>query len=134
MALDNAQFELDYAHFTNAVKDFDKKLCNIISKGFQFASNAAAAFRLLESFDSQMRRDAIRKEIEEKYSKLLVMYSKDLTLVYHIFHDNLNNPPVMNNLPRVAGALQWVTGLIERVQWPMEKLEKVFRINHANTC
>lgn len=119
--LNNQQFEKDFQSFSNNIKDFDKRLSYVVSKGFQYSATAAAAFRLLESFESQVRRDIIKNEIEAKYSKLLHLYGKDLTLVYHIFNNNMRNPPVLSNLPRVAGTLQWVTGLIDRITWPFEK-------------
>lgn len=121
----NHDFDKAYFNFKVAIKDFDKRLCFLITKGFNYASTTANAFKLLESFASQMNRDAIRKEIEGKYVLLLKKYSAELTAVYRIFMKHKDNPPILPSLPRVSGALQWANGLIERIAWPMKALKQL---------
>lgn len=117
------QFENDFYQFRSSVMDFDKRLCYVIDKGYRFCPTPATAFKLLESFASQLRRDSIRNEVFEKYIRLMDLYTEDLTAVYHIFNSQKDSPPVLSNLPKVSGSIAWVNALIDRISWPYNKLK-----------
>jgi dynein heavy chain len=123
--LSNRHFERDFFNFCSSIKDFDKRLCYVISKGFNQCTTAASAFKILETFATQMRRDMIRLEVETKYIQLLNLYSRDLNSVHEIFTRNKDSPPVLSNLPRISGALAWCNALMQRISWPMQKLSKL---------
>mmetsp|Transcript_10755 Transcript_10755/g.40251 ORF Transcript_10755/g.40251 Transcript_10755/m.40251 type:complete len:4525 (-) Transcript_10755:51-13625(-) len=118
-------FDNDFYQFRSAIMDYDKRLCYVIDKGFRFCPIPATAFKLLESFESQLRRDMIRNEVFEKYIQLMDLYTQDLTSVYHIFNSNKDSPPVLSNLPRVSGSIAWVNALIDRISWPYNKLKNL---------
>lgn len=39
-----------------------------------------------------------------------------------LVESNDERAPISNNLPPISGALNWTTGLLERIKEPMEKL------------
>jgi len=60
---------------------------------------------------------------------LLELFKQDLKVVATIFMEgkalvesNDERAPISNNLPPISGALNWTTGLLERIKEPMEKL------------
>ena len=84
-------------------------------------------FKLLDSFDSLVKRPAIADDLERKYVELISLYLDDLHQVQHIFMEGKEAPPIASNLPPIAGALSWIRGLQERVQLPMDKLRLLDR-------
>lgn len=123
--LSSLQFSKDYRYFRKNVEDFDKRLCYILAKGFQNAPSASASFKLLETFETQIRREKIRNEVESKYAKLLNLYDRDLTAVFHMFNKHKHDPPQLNNLPRMSSTLAWCRAMLERITWPMEKFRRL---------
>lgn len=123
--LSSQQFGVDYRHFRNSVADFDKRLCFVIAKGFQDSPSASSAFKLLESFETQMRRNPIREEVEACYGKLLQMFDRDLTAVYQMFHMHQHDPPSLSGLPKMSGTLTWCRAMLSRIMWPMEKFQRL---------
>lgn len=119
------RFEEDFYQFRSSVIDFDKRLCYVIDKGFKSCPTPATAFKLLESFDSQSRREMIHAEIFEKYILLMDLYTQDLTAVYHIFNSQKENPPVLSNLPTISGSIAWVNALIDRISWPYNRFKQL---------
>ncbi|EFC49517.1 axonemal dynein heavy chain beta [Naegleria gruberi] len=122
--LKEEQFERDFYKFCDAINDFDKRICFMINKALQLNTGFKFTFKLLESFESQARREKIRQEIEGKISNMLSVYSEEITKVSTIFNKNKENPPLLDNFPKVSGAIAWCYSLRERVTWPLEKFKE----------
>lgn len=65
----------------------------------------------------------------KKHITLLELFKQDLKVVATVFMEgkalvesNDERAPISNNLPPISGALNWTTGLLERIKEPMEKL------------
>eukprot|EP01028_Stygiella_incarcerata_P003513 TRINITY_DN1708_c0_g1_i1.p1 TRINITY_DN1708_c0_g1~~TRINITY_DN1708_c0_g1_i1.p1 ORF type:complete len:4499 (-),score=1316.34 TRINITY_DN1708_c0_g1_i1:2775-16271(-) len=123
--LSDSRFVKLYTHLSEQVDEYDKRLCNVISRGFEECSNANDAFRLLEAFETQMTRRRIREHVDSMYSYLLALYEKDVEQVIDILKVNAKDPPVLSTLPKIAGILSWCRALGDRVEWPIEKLREV---------
>jgi dynein heavy chain len=74
-------------------------------------------------------RPIIQDELEKKQISLLELYKADLKTVAAIFmegkklvDDGDDRAPISTNMPPIAGALNWTTGLLFRVSEPMTKL------------
>lgn len=81
--------------------------------------------RMFEAFRGVMDRDGIRDQLRRKYARLLEKFQRELDDVrLHVltFRDH---PPLYDNLPPVAGAIQWARSLSERVTRPFEKIKSV---------
>lgn len=92
-------------------------------QAFDDCTTVAATFKLLESFEGLLDRDAISADLERKHAELLRSYTHDLREVSDTFHSQRDSPPLPKNAAPYSGAVAWVRGLQERVSVPMEKLQ-----------
>jgi hypothetical protein len=85
------------------------------------------AFKLIDSYDSLLQREAIRKDCEPKLPRLLEMFAAEVNDVYKVFCAGHDIPPVYSNMPPVAGALRWGKGLHTRIESQLQKLNKLHK-------
>jgi dynein heavy chain len=112
------------------MKELDRRLASILTQGFDDCDTIVGKFKLLDSFEGLLNRTIIQDELERKHITLLDLYKQDLKTVNTIFIDGKvlvdkldERAPISNNLPPIAGALNWTKGLVERIKEPMDKLE-----------
>lgn len=75
------RFEDEYYEFRTVVKELERRLVAVISRAFDDCSTLLAAFKLLQSFESLMSRDAVAADLEKKNTALLESYAADLRVV-----------------------------------------------------
>lgn len=107
----------------------ERRLASILTQGFDDCDTIIGKFKLLDSFEGLLNRPIIQDELEKKQISLLELYKADLKTVAAIFMEGKplvdardERSPISNNLPPIAGALNWTGGLRDRVQQPMNKL------------
>ena len=83
-----------------------------------------AAFKLFDSFEGIIERTAIQNVLEKHFLILLEEYGVDLQEILSMFLADQNEPPIYNNMPMIAGALNWSIGLELRATTPMAKFRK----------
>jgi dynein heavy chain len=110
----------------------ERRLASILTQGFDDADTIIGKFKLLDSFEGLLNRPIIQDELEKKQINLLELYKNDLKTVSSIFMegrglvDNTDDrSPISTNMPPVAGALNWTTGLLQRIKEPMTKLNTI---------
>ena len=97
----------------------------ILVQGLDDCASLNNAFKLIDSYDSLLQRDAIRLDAEPKLPRLLDMFAKEVADVNKVFREGQEHPPVYSNMPPVAGALRWSKGLMVRIETQLQKLSKV---------
>lgn len=119
----------DFQIFKNRIKELERRLASILTQGFDDNDTIQGKFKLLDSFEGLLTRPTIYEELEKKHIILLELYKNDLKVVQNIFHEGKalvdkidERAPIGNNMPPIAGAIYWTTGLYERIKEPMEKL------------
>ena len=129
MDIDKREFDDDFYKFRNEVKGLERRLASILTQGFDDCDTIIGKFKLLDSFEGLLNRPIIQDELEKKHINLLEIYKQDLKIVQTIFLEgkvlvdrNDERSPIPNNLPPIAGTLNWTNGLYERIKEPMEKL------------
>ena len=129
MDIQNRQFEDDFFKFRQRIKELERRLASILTQGFDDCDTIIGKFKLLDSFEGLLNRPIIQDELEKKQINLLELYKADLKTVAAIFMEGKplvdardERSPISNNLPPIAGALNWTNGLKDRVQEPMNKL------------
>lgn len=127
--VEERQFEVDFLEFRNKTKELERRLASIITQSFDDIDTLMNKFKLLESFDSLLKRPIIQDEIEKKHIILLEAYKADLKVVQSIFLENKalidkfdETAPIFNNLPPIAGCLTWIKSLENRINDPYSKL------------
>ncbi|KAF0977183.1 hypothetical protein FDP41_003836 [Naegleria fowleri] len=121
--LKQTQFDKDFYKFCECINDFDKRICFVINKALQLNSNLKFAFKFLETLEPQTRRERIRQEVESKTTALVQIYLDELSRVSALFSRNREDPPILDNFPKVSGAIAWCKALKERITWPLDSLK-----------
>jgi dynein heavy chain len=129
MDIRQGQFEDDFYKFRQRIKELERRLASILTQGFDDCDTIIGKFKLLESFEGLLNRPIIQDELEKKHITLLELYKQDLKTVGAIFMEGKalvdradTLAPIASNLPPIAGALNWTSGLLERIKEPMDKL------------
>jgi len=132
MNIENREFDNDFYTFRHRMKELDRRLASILTQGFDDSDTIIGKFKLLDSFEGLLNRPIIQDELERKHITLLELYKQDLKTVSTIFMEGRalvdradERAPISNNLPPIAGALNWTFGLIERIKEPMDKLTRL---------
>jgi len=129
MDIEKRQFDDDFYKFRQRIKELERRLASILTQGFDDCDTIIGKFKLLDSFEGLLNRPIIQDELEKKHITLLELYKQDLKTVGAIFMEGKalvdradERAPIPNNLPPIAGALNWTAGLLERIKEPMDKL------------
>jgi dynein heavy chain len=127
MDLDAKAFDDDFYEFRARIKELERRIGSVVTQGFDDTCTVGGRFKLLDSFEGLLERPLVQNELEKKHTLLIEAYSDDLHAVQQMFLELRDLPPIAWNLPPTAGALAWCTGLLERIQQPMEKLKSLGR-------
>jgi dynein heavy chain len=129
MDIEKRMFDDDFYKFRQSIKGLERRLASILSQAFDDSDTIVGKFKLLDSFEGLLTRPIIQDELEKKHITLLELYKQDLKTVGAIFMEGKalvdkvdERAPISNNLPPITGALNWTTGLLERISEPMDKL------------
>lgn len=129
MNIEERNFDDDFFKFRKNIKELERRLASILTQGFDDSDTIIGKFKFLDSFEGLLNRPIIQDELEKKHITLLELYKHDLKTVATIFMEGKTlvdkideRSPISNNLPPIAGALNWTQGLYERIREPMDKL------------
>jgi len=122
--VEEKQFEEDFYHFRVQIKEMERRLGSVLVQGLDDCATVDAAFKLLGSFEGLLEREIIQNELERRYIALLNQYSMDLKQVQEMFLLKKSSPPIYNNMPPIAGSLNWSRGLGDRTDQPMSKFRQ----------
>ena len=132
MEIEEKKFTDDFFKFRQRIKELERRLASILTQSFDDCDVLVGKFKLLESFEGLLTREIIADELEKKQITLLELYKADLKIVGQIFQegrvlvDKLDeNSPISSNMPPISGAINWTTGLFERIKDPMERLQSL---------
>ncbi|XP_078081541.1 dynein axonemal heavy chain 9 [Mustelus asterias] len=127
----NQEFAKDFLVWKQKVEDIDRRLATIFCQAFEDAPALEHAFKLLDMFGSLLERPLIAVNASDKYPSLVVMYSKELDDVKHIYNKHMEKAmefgctPVNKNMPVVGGGLRWALELRQRIQVPFNNFRNI---------
>ena len=90
-------------------------LVNVINSTFEAVSALPARVKLLETFYSITKREAVRRAVDKKTSEVYNAYIQDLNQVKKHFDKRRRSPPTDVSHPQFAGAAIWATSLLRRM-------------------
>jgi len=114
-----SNWEDTMTQFRENVFEIENMTRVFIDTSFQRLRSSEGAFDLLQNFQNIQSRQAINKQMMQKFDDILVQYGKELECVRATFTLNMNAPPVFKNHPPVAGAIAWAKHLFYRVKRPI---------------
>ena len=118
------QFDRDFLDFNVAIHDVEVSLQEFISKSFENITSTGAALRLLNQFQAIMHREALKRDLDDKYAVIFRNYGADLEAVQKTYEKQKHNPPKARNAPPVAGDIMWARQLLRRIEEPMRAFAK----------
>jgi len=122
--IEDKSFDEDYDTFSRWVYDAEVQIGSVIVQGLADCVSVDAAFKLFDSFEGIIERVSIQNILEKHYLSLLAAYKIDLGQIMQMFISNQDKPPIYNNMPPIAGALNWCLGLEMRATIPMLKFRQ----------
>jgi dynein heavy chain len=115
------QYDRDFLEFNVNIHDLETKLQNFIDSSFENISSTEQALAMLRQFQSVLKRDALKKDLDDKYVVIFQNYALDLDAVQKIYEKHKHSPALPRNAPPVAGDIMWSRQLLRRIEEPMRK-------------
>jgi dynein heavy chain len=119
----NNRFDRDYVEFNVRISDLESALQQFINQCFESIQSIETSLNLLKKFQSILQRDNLRSDLESKFTVIFHKYGLELTQVQDQYERFKSAPPMVRNLPPVAGSLTWSRHLLKRIEDPMKKFQ-----------
>jgi dynein heavy chain len=117
------RFDRDYVEFNVRISDLESALQQFINQSFEQISSIETSLKLLKKFKSILQRESLRADLESKYVVIFHNYGIELTQVQDQYEKHKSAPPLVRNLPPVAGNITWSRHLLRRIEEPMKKFQ-----------
>lgn len=116
-------FDVDFFQFRLTIKELERRLGAVISQAFDDCTTVGSCFKLMDSFEGLLDRELIQADLEKKHLDLMRAYGDEVRTVADLYQAFKEAPAApVNSAPR-SGSVNWVRGLKQRIQEPMEKLQ-----------
>lgn len=123
--IDAPAFDEVHSRFWECTTDVEHRIATLIRQALDDCHTDEAAFKLLDSFDSILSRPIVEAELESRLIQLLNEYATELQRVQKIFFAESSCPPIYNNMPPIAGALNWTCGIMDRIGIPLQHFRQL---------
>jgi len=77
---------------------------------------------MLEMFDTILQRKNVIGDVWPKFQLLLSLYEEELDETRRVFTAQRADPPIHDNMPYIAGVLNWSRALQQRIDGPMQRI------------
>lgn len=117
------KFDRDYVEFNVRIADLETALQQFINHSFENIGSITTSLHLLKKFQSILQRDSLRADLESKYTVIFHNYGLELTHVQDQYEKHKAAPPLVRNMPPVAGNITWSRHLLKRIEEPMRRFQ-----------
>ena len=117
--LRNTQFDKDYVSFNISISQLDTELQAFIDTNFNKSKSIEHSLKLLKKFESTIKRDALKHNLTSKYNTILHSYATELDAIQRVFNDHRTDPPMVRNMPEIAGKIIWSKHLFQKITGPI---------------
>eukprot|EP00392_Amoebophrya_sp_AT5.2_P015403 g15605.t1 len=118
------RFDRDYVDFNVRISDLEAALQQFINQSFESITSITSSLNLLKKFQSILQRETLRSDLESKFTVIFHNYGLELTTVQDQYEKHKASPPLVRNLPPVAGNITWARHLLRRIEGPMQKFQR----------
>jgi dynein heavy chain len=118
------RFDRDYVEFLVRISDLESNLRQFINQSFEQIASIESSLKLLQKFQSILQRDNLRADLESKFAVIFHNYGVELTQVQDQYEKFKAQPPLVRNLPPVAGNITWSRHLYKRIEGPIRKFQQ----------
>ena len=113
------KFDRDFVQFNHEISQLDGELQIFIDSNFTKFRNIEYSLKLLKKFQSIIKRDALRHNLNSKYNSVLYNYATELNSILTTFQEQKTNPPILRNMPPEAGKIIWARHLFQKITGPI---------------
>ena len=117
------RFDRDYVELNVRISELENDLRNFINLRFENADSIEGSLHLLKRFQSAFQRDSLKNDLESKFAVIFHNYGLELSQVQDQYEKCKASPPIVRNLPPVAGHIAWARHLYKRIELPMRKFQ-----------
>jgi dynein heavy chain len=114
-------FDRDFVEFNVHVSSVETDLQQYIDSNFEVITNIEDSLKLLRKFKAILHRDNLRNNLNRKYTILFNNYQIQIQAIEEQYQKYKSSPPIVRNLPTVAGSITWSRHLFHRISVPMEQ-------------
>ena len=123
--IDAPRFQKDYEEFKETVDNLEIRLGSLLIEAFDLSPCLYSRFQLLQGFDNLLERPNIADCFERRHVILLEQCIEDLRASRSLFVTQRDYPPIPANLPPIAGAITWSTGVSRRIKDSVRRLSQM---------
>jgi dynein heavy chain len=124
-SIDSPEFDTDLKAFKATVDNIELRLGSLLIEAFDLSPSLYSRFRLVQGFDNLLSRPNIADCFERRHVTLLEQCIADLRASRSLFMTQRDYPPIPANLPPIAGAITWSSGVSRRVKDPVRRLSSL---------
>jgi len=125
-------FDIDFVSFNAYVSQIESRLMQFISEKVSQVKSIEQSVRFLEKFKTILKRDNLKKELEQKSSVLFSTYQQEFRKNESSYKDEQDNPPLVRNMPEHAGKIMWLNHLYDKVARPLREFDASVRQSKEN--
>jgi dynein heavy chain len=117
------RFDRDYVEFNVKIADLECNLRTFINNSFESIQSIESSLNQLKKFQVILQRESLRADLDSKFQIIFRNYGLELTQVQDQYEKFKSEPPLVRNLPPVAGKITWARHLYKRIEGPMRKFQ-----------
>ncbi|NXS59070.1 DYH8 protein, partial [Brachypteracias leptosomus] len=117
------EFVVDFVNFMAKTENLETQIQTFMRTCFGRVMSSQHALRLLQRFQN-LRMPCLQEEAAYTISCILQHYIAELEATKKIFEIQKDNPPLVRNMPPVAGKILWVRQLFRRINEPIDYFHK----------
>ncbi|XP_041462810.1 dynein heavy chain 5, axonemal-like [Lytechinus variegatus] len=125
------EFDQDYMDFRSQIDSLHNALQNFVDSWFEKPLTTDQALVLLSKFE---KIKGANLNLNEKYMRVLSNYGRDQEMVRKLYQKGKEDPPIMRNIPPVAGKIVWCRQLFRKIEHPMRAFKakpEILKTNEA---
>ncbi|XP_071801151.1 dynein axonemal heavy chain 5-like isoform X2 [Asterias amurensis] len=115
------EFDVDYIEFRSLMDSLHSQLQGFVDSWFDKQLTTDKALDLLSKFE---KISSSHLNLTDKYMRVLINYGRDLESVRKLYQKGKDDPPVMRNMPPVAGKITWARQLYRKIDTPMRAFKR----------
>ena len=92
---------------TAVLQELESSLQVFINSSFENITSTINALRLLKKFQSILKRETLRADLESKYMVIFHNYGLDLENVQKMYERHKSAPPSLRNWPPISSNITW---------------------------
>ena len=124
-------FDRDFVEFNVHINKLEQNLQEFITQSFEKITSTSIdqSLNLLRKFQTILKRESLQNELQSKYQLIFHSYGTMLGEIQGQYTKNNAQPPIVRNMPTVAGNIMWTRHLLQRIHDPMERFPEELKKN-----